>query len=199
MKRLAFNILATFVLLAGYGCDQSQKNTEKKQPAEEVLAETAAESGYGEDAAGAGQQVDTAAFAVKAASAGMMEVALGQLTQQKAINAEVKKFGQTMVDDHGKANKELQSLAAENKIALPTAPLPKHQQHIDHLNNLSGVAFDSAYMSMMVMDHQHDIAEFEKATQNNQENPQVKAFAQKTLPVLKQHLDMAQKTNAKVK
>ena len=199
MKRLAYNVLAAFVLLAGYGCDQAQKNTEKTQHDQEALAETAAESGYGEDAAGAGQQVDTTAFAVKAASGGMMEVSLGQLAQQNGVNAEVKKFGQTMVTDHGKANTELQNLAAAAKIALPAAPLPKHQQHIDHLKSFSGAAFDSAYMAMMVTDHQHDIAEFEKAAQNDQENPQIKAFAQKTLPVLKQHLDLAQKTNAQVK
>lgn len=199
MKRLAYSALAIFVLSTAGGCDKTKKNTEIKQAEEAVLAEAAAESGYGEDAAGVSQQLDTTAFAVKAASGGLMEVALGQLAQQKASDAGVKKFGQTMVADHGKANKELQALAAAQKIALPTAPLPQHQQHIAHLNTLAAAAFDSTYMAMMVQDHQHDIAAFGKAAQDDQENAAIRSFAQKTLPVLKQHLQLAQQTLGQLK
>ena len=53
--------------------------------------------------------------------------------------------------------------------------------------------------AMMVQDHQHDIAAFEKAAQDNQENAAIKTFAQKTLPVLKQHLQMAQQTLEQLK
>src|SRR5687767_8917705 len=104
MKRLAYSALAAFVLLTGYGCDRRSdtadrhnKNTEEKQPETEAMAEAAAEQGYGEDAAG--QSVDTAQFAVKAASGSLMEVALGQMAQQKGANDEVKQFGQTMITD----------------------------------------------------------------------------------------------------
>jgi putative membrane protein len=169
------------------------------------MAEAAAKQGYGEDAAQPGVDsreaqnvVDTARFAAKAASGGLMEVMLGELAQQKGQSAAVKQFGQTMVTDHGKANAELKSLAQSKKIALPTAPLPMHQQHIDHLKTLSGAQFDQAYMSMMVKDHQKDIGEFKQATMANQEPAEVKAFAQKTLPVLQRHLALAGKTLATV-
>jgi putative membrane protein len=211
MKKIACSALAAFVLLTGAGCDRRSdisdrhnKNTEEKQPEDSAMAEAAAEQGYGEDAAQPGtdsrvaqQQADTTLFAVKAASGGMLEVSLGQLAQQQGMNADVKQFGQIMVNDHGKANAELIRLAKSKKMALPTAPLPRHQQHADHLKSLKGTGFDKAYMDMMVNDHQQTIADFQRASQS-ETDPELKAFAQKTLPVLRKHLDLARKTQAKV-
>jgi putative membrane protein len=205
MNRIAYNAGVALVLLVGFGCDQAKKNTEKKQPEEEVLAEAAAKQGYGEDAARPGvdsrlaeQPLDTTQFAVRAASGSLMEVILGELAEHKGANVEVKEFGLKMAADHKKANEELQSLAGKHKISLPIAPLAKHQKHIDDLEPLSGSLFDKAYMGMMVQAHQQDIAEFEKAAQGSQEKPEIKAFAQKTLPVLQKHLELARKTLADV-
>lgn len=212
MKRLAYNAVVALALLAGYGCDRSASITDRhdkktddvQHPPQEAMAEAAAESGYGEDAAKPGvdnrvaqQNSDTTLFVVQAASGGMMEVALGKLALQKAASDEVKNFGQVMVTDHSKANTELEKLAGTKSIVLPKAPLPKHQKHIDHLSSLNGAEFDKAYMSMMVKDHQEDISKFQEAAKSQTE-PEIKAFAQKTLPVLQKHLDLARKTKAKV-
>jgi putative membrane protein len=196
--------------MAGFSCGRSSdiadrhgKNTEEKQPEEEAMAEAATKQGYAEDAtqpgadSGVDSPVDTAQFAVKAASGSLMEVALGQMALQKGASQDVKQFAQTMITDHGKANAELEAWAKTSNMALPTAPLPQHQQHIGHLRDLSGAEFDKAYMGMMVADHQKTIAEFQQASQR-ETNAQLKVFAQKTLPVLKKHLDMAQKTHASV-
>src|SRR5687768_1464754 len=103
MKRIAFSALAAFVLFTGNSCnsssdtaDRHDKNTEEKQIDQEVLADAATESGYGADAASATGKADTTQFAVKAASAGLMEVTLGQLAQQQGQHEGVKRFGQTM-------------------------------------------------------------------------------------------------------
>lgn len=210
MKRLAYSAVVAFVLLADFSCDRRSdiadrhgKNTEEKQPEEAAMAEEATKQGYAEDATqpgsdtGVAPPVDTAQFAVKAASGSLMEVALGQMAQQKGMSQDVKAFAQTMITDHGKANAELEAWAKTSNMVLPTAPLPQHQQHIGHLRGLSGAEFDKAYMDMMVKDHQKTISEFQQASQN-QADPQLKAFAQKTLPVIKKHLDMAQKTHASV-
>ena len=200
MKKIAFSVLVAGVIFAGNACnsssdstDRHDKNTEEKQADEQVLADAAAESGYGHDAASASGKADTTQFAVKAASAGMMEVTLGQLAQQQGQQEDVKQFGQTMVTDHGKANAELSTLARNKNMELPTTMLAQHQQHIGHLKALSGPAFDKAYMSMMVQDHEKDVAAFQQAAQS-ETDPDLKAFAQKTLPVLKSHLDLARKT-----
>ena len=56
-------------------------------------------------------------FVMKAAEGGLAEVELGKLAAQNATSDDVKKFGQRMVDDHGKANDELKSLAQQKTIA----------------------------------------------------------------------------------
>lgn len=137
-------------------------------------------------------------FVTKAAIGGMAEVKLGQLATQKASNADVKKFGQQMVDDHGKANDELKQLASQKGITLPTDVDAKQQATYDRLSKLSGAEFDKAYMHDMVTDHHEDVSEFQKESRSGSD-PDVKAWATKTLPTLQHHLQMAESTNAKVK
>ena len=71
---------------------------------------------------------DDTDFAVEAADGGMYEVELGKLAQSNAASADVKKFGQTMVDEHSKANEELKALATQKNITLPGALSDKHQK-----------------------------------------------------------------------
>lgn len=138
------------------------------------------------------------AFVMKAAHGGMAEVKLGELATQKASNADVKAFGQRMVDDHSKANDELKQLASRKGITLPTDIDASHQAKYDRLSKLSGAEFDRAYMKDMVADHKEDVSEFRRESEHGSD-PDVKAWAGKTLPTLEQHLQMAESTNAKVK
>ena len=137
-------------------------------------------------------------FVMKAAQGGMAEVKLGQLAVDKASSEDVKKFGQTMVDDHSKANDELKQIAAAKGINLPDSLDGKHQATYDRLSKLSGAAFDRAYMKDMVADHKEDVSEFRKESTKGTD-PEVKAFATKTLPTLEHHLEMAQSTEAAVR
>src|SRR3954447_112815 len=136
-------------------------------------------------------------FMQEAAQGGQAEVALGQMAAKQAANEDVKKFGQRMVDDHSKANEELKSLAASEGVTLPTDMDEKAKAMQQRLAKLSGAEFDRAYMEEMVKDHKKDVAEFEhEATQGN--DPEVKNWAAKTVPTLKDHLDVAQNTAEKV-
>src|SRR5436190_5687346 len=101
-------------------------------------------------------------FVMEAAQGGMAEVELGQLAAQKAASDDVKKFGQRMVDDHTKANDQLKQVASQKSITLPTDIGAKNKAVKDHLEKLSGAAFDKAYMTHMVQDHKKDVAEFQK-------------------------------------
>lgn len=130
-------------------------------------------------------------FVTKAAVGGLAEVKLGQLATQKAASPDVKQFGQQMVDDHGKANDELKQLAAGKGITLPTSLDKKHKQTYSHMSRLTGQNFDHAYAADMVKDHQKDVSEFEKEATSGTD-PDVKAWAAKTLPTLQEHLRMAQ-------
>jgi len=136
-------------------------------------------------------------FVMKAAKGGMMEVELGNYAQQNAASQRVKDFGGMMVRDHSQANDELKSIVANKSVTLPAAVTGDEKKHMDMLMKKTGKDFDKAYMSMMVEDHKKDINEFEKATKNVMD-PDVKAWASKTLPVLRTHLDSAQAVNKAV-
>ncbi|HTG33162.1 MAG TPA: DUF4142 domain-containing protein [Thermoanaerobaculia bacterium] len=130
-------------------------------------------------------------FMKEAAMGGMEEVELGQLAAQKASSPEVKNFGQHMVDDHSKANDQLKQLAAQKGVTLPTSMSASQKQEMNRLSKLSGAAFDSAYVSMMVKDHKKDVAEFQKESKNGKDSD-VKSWASTTLPTLEDHLKMVQ-------
>lgn len=129
-------------------------------------------------------------FAKKAAQGGMAEVQLGQLAVSKASNQKVKDFGQRMVDDHTKANDKLKSIAGNDSINLPQNLSPKDQALMNRLSNLSGSAFDKAYMSAMVKDHETDISLFQHEA-NGGTAGDLKSFASETLPTLQEHLSLA--------
>ena len=128
-------------------------------------------------------------FLMDAAMGGLMEVQLGRWAAQKGTSDAVKEFGRRMVDDHSKANTELMSLASSKGITLPTALDEKHQKNVSKLTRLSGAEFDRTYIKMMVSDHNKDVSEFEKQSTRGTD-PDIKAFAAKTLPTLQEHLQM---------
>jgi putative membrane protein len=129
-------------------------------------------------------------FLMDAAMGGLMEVELGRLAAQQGASDAVKQFGQRMVDDHSKANTELMTLASSKGITLPTALDEKHQKDVTKLSAMSGAQFDRAYAKMMLSDHTKDVSEFEKQSTKGTD-PDLKAFAGKTLPTLQEHLQMA--------
>jgi putative membrane protein len=129
-------------------------------------------------------------FLMDAAMGGLMEVELGRIAAQKGMSDSVKQFGQRMVDDHSKANEELMSLASSKGMTLPTALDEKHQKDVTKLSAMSGAEFDRAYSKMMLSDHTKDVKEFEKQSTRGAD-PDLKAFASKTLPTLQEHLQMA--------
>jgi putative membrane protein len=115
-----------------------------------------------------------------------MEVAMGRMAEQNAQSDDVKSFGERMVTDHGKANEELKSIAAQKNVQLPSKE-PKKKW-----------TSDKAYMNMMRTDHQKDMAEL-KQKANSGSDPDVKKFADDTSKIIQEHLDLAKQTQRKLK
>lgn len=137
-------------------------------------------------------------FVDAAAKGGMMEVELGRVAADKASDPAVKQFGERMVRDHGEANKKLMDVA-QAKGMTPSAKLKSSDQRmLDKLSRMSGNQFDRAYMDDMVRDHKKDISDFQKEAKSGKD-AELKRFAEDTLPVLQEHLKMAQDTQSKVK
>ena len=131
-------------------------------------------------------------FATAAARANLAEVALGKLALEKSQNADVKKFAQRMVDEHGQAEQDLQGVASKNNLTLPQDANAMQKAEQKRMEKLTGAAFDRAYMQMMVKDHTKDVAEFRKEANSTAANSDLRDYAKRTYPVLDDHL-----TNAK--
>jgi putative membrane protein len=125
-------------------------------------------------------------FMKKAAKGGMMEVAMGQVAEQKGQSEDVKSFGKRMVADHGKANDELKSIASKKGFQLPS------KEHSVKWTS------DKAYIEAMVKDHEKDLAEFKEEASGGSD-PDVKKFADDTAKVIQEHLDLAKETQGKLK
>lgn len=147
-------------------------------------------AGSAAKASAGGTTADTK-FMKEAAQGGMAEVALGRLAVEKASSADVKKFGQRMVDDHSKANDELKQLASQKNVSLPQDLSAKDKATKSTLESLSGEQFDHAYMKDMVKDHKKDVSDFRRESRSAQD-PDVKRFATQTLPTLEDHLRQAE-------
>ena len=137
-------------------------------------------------------------FAEKAAMGGAAEVQSGRMAEQKGMNSQVKQFGARMAQDHAKAGDELKRIAAGKGLTLPQGPSPEDKREMDKLDKLAGDDFDRAYMSHMVADHKKDMAAFEKEASSGQD-PDIKAFAAKTLPTLREHLKLAMSADQAVR
>jgi putative membrane protein len=139
----------------------------------------------------------TQTFMNDAALGGMAEVEISKLAKDRASNARVKNFAEMMINDHGAANNDLQTIAREKNVTLPSN-LGKHQEHLEDLSKKKGAEFDKAYMKMMVNDHKDVVEDFEKCAQNGTD-PDVKTFASQKLPTLRMHLDSAKAINQSLK
>jgi putative membrane protein len=137
-------------------------------------------------------------FLKDAAAGGMMEVELGKIAADKAVNDQVKAFGRQMQQDHGKANDELKTLAASKGVQIPTALTGKHKRTVDRLSKLSNAEFDRQYMRTMIDDHKEDLKAFQREADKGKD-PDVKQFASKYVPMIQNHLEMAQATGKQLK
>ena len=130
-------------------------------------------------------------FLNEAAPGGRAEVELGSVALKQASSPEVKTFAQHMIDDHSKANHELDELATKKKVVLNKEQATEQKQAMDKLSKLRGGAFDREYAKDMLEDHEKDVAKFQQVA-TNATDADVKAYAAKTPPTLRQHLEMAQ-------
>ena len=130
--------------------------------------------------------VNDALFAAAAADGGMAEVTMAEMGVKKATNPELKKFSEHMVEAHTKVGNQLKELAAKKGISLPKEVSVGHQFCAQSLAGLSGEEFDHAYSHAQMIGHMATIAAF-KAEAERGQDPEVKAWAEKTLPALEEH------------
>ena len=122
-------------------------------------------------------------FIQKAAGGGAQEVENGKMAEKQAKSAEVKSMAARIVADHTRLNKELTALATRKGVTFSTGGVKAQ--------NLGTGDFDRLYLKWLEEVHRADIADFERAAKSA-DDKELKAWAAKALPTLKQHLAMAQ-------
>src|SRR2546423_4317974 len=130
-------------------------------------------------------------FLHDAAQGGMAEVRASRMAVDKAVNTQVKGYAQQMVDDHAKADEALKALAAKKGVTLPAEPSLAQKAKLELLSSSDGASFDRRYASTWgVSAHRDTVRLFQKAA-TSAADPDIKAYAAKTLPTLQHHLQMA--------
>jgi putative membrane protein len=131
------------------------------------------------------------------AQANLAEIATGKLALAKSQDGEVRKFAQTMVDDHSTALKDVQQLAQAKAITLPSEPDAKHRAALKAMQAMDGTRFDRQYMSQAGVGDHRKTRELLQKVQARARDGDLKALAGKMLPVVEQHLAHAEQMTKK--
>jgi len=132
-------------------------------------------------------------FLEKAAKSAQMEIQMGRLGQQHASSPAVKEFAQRLVQDHQKAQQELQTLASARGLEIKES----NEKHHDKLAKKHGADFDKEFIKEAVKEHRKDVKSFEKEAKKAKD-PEVRAWAEQTLPVLQEHLQTAERLEKEI-
>ena len=125
---------------------------------------------------------------------GDREVRLGRLAQEKGSDAAVRQYGEMMVEHHTMAGTELKRVADRHGIAAADDDRGENDRDFERLSALNGAEFDRAYLETMVEDHEDALDEIERKAGDpgsSDEHADVKAWADKTLPTVRDHLERA--------
>ncbi|QEI07783.1 DUF4142 domain-containing protein [Pigmentiphaga aceris] len=138
-------------------------------------------------------------FLEKAAESGQLELATSQLAVERATHPDVKAFAQMMVTDHTKADTELKALAASKQVTLPMEQPRKVKSELEDLGKKQGIEFDKEYADEIAVDAHKDAVDLFKDAAEDAKDPDVKAWAAKTLPTLQAHYDAGRMLKEKLK
>ncbi len=121
------------------------------------------------------------------------EIQLGQLAQQNGQAAEVKEFGQHLMNDHQQADTQVLNLASSQSIPLAEVNAPSADQRaMQKLQSISGADFDKAFLRDIKKAHERTINKLEIAQHRLPESSQVRQLITQLLPTLQEHRDRAQ-------
>lgn len=136
------------------------------------------------------------AFLEQAAQNGHAEVSAGRLALTKARDPKVRDYAQRMVDEHTKAGEELRTLAAAKQLEVPTEPSMQQKGKEMVIAVVGDETFDRRYLNQMGVEASQAAIPLYEKTARESRDPEVKAFASRQLPALRQHLQTAQALKA---
>lgn len=140
----------------------------------------------------------------------LMEIDLGKMAQ-KLGTKNVKSYGAMLIKDHTAANKELKALAKKKGVSkipddMPATEADKKAHDdamaaMEKMKTLKGAEFDREFLTLMVADHDKEVASTEAAITSTTD-ADLSKFLTKVKPTLQKHADKArelQKTSVSAK
>ncbi len=172
MKKLAYlGVLLLLLLMQACIGDINEADTTSKPPTStEVFIEP-----------------DDKEFANKVAIISLDEIELGKLAIQKGNDKRIKNFGTLLVKQHTKTHRKLKLIALAKKLTLPAAPDTITQKEITSLSQLSGKAFDKAFLDHATADQERNLQLFEAAAKHVYDKD-LRKIANRDILVIKRHI-----------
>lgn len=177
--------------MSAIGQKPRKADAEKQDATTTTTSSTAAASPSKAAAPGDKLAAQDEQFVTLAAKGNQEEIHMGKMAAQQGQSAEVKKMGTTIAADHQKAQDQLMQIAQQKGVK---PRLPRDQMKMSKKDMAN---FDQVWIAMMINDHQKEIAVFERQAQQGAD-ADLKAYARKTVPVLKKHLKMVQQAQKKM-
>ncbi|RWD63404.1 MAG: DUF4142 domain-containing protein [Mesorhizobium sp.] len=136
-------------------------------------------------------KVDTQTFVATVPNANEFEIQSSMLAGEKSASDDVKAFARQMIADHTKAGEDFKAAMSQGQTTASIKPAgpalqPEEQHLLGELKNASGKDFDQKYIRMQLDAHKDAVALFSTYAKSG-DDPAMKEFAKKTLPVLKMH------------
>lgn len=137
-------------------------------------------------------------FLRKAIEGSLTEISAARHVVQAGSNPEVKSYANELLTDHTKAHEDLQKLAQQKGMNLPAEITGDHKDTVHDMTKLGGAQLDKKYAKEMVDDHEKDVKDFRDAAKDVKD-PDLRAWAQKQIPILENHLTKAKLLEKKIK
>ncbi|GAB3459065.1 hypothetical protein GCM10027321_15930 [Massilia terrae] len=129
-------------------------------------------------------------FLIEAMQDAMAEIQICELAIERSQNPDVKKFAQSMIDEHGRMGHELEQLAGEKQLEVPRAIRPEQEMTVDELSALSGRDFEQRWIQYNIDVHERDTKVFRHYAED-QSDREIAAMAKKQGAALAKHLKAA--------
>lgn len=200
MRRTGLSLIATLALAcpsAHQTMNQSNATSTVSTSGTEMTGTASRTSTGASGGTASSLDAEDKKFFMDAAQDFLAEVTFGRIAQTNAVSADVKSVANQVVGDSSRATDEMKQIALTKGLALP-ADLTFHDAVTK--NSLSGKVakdFDTAYVSSVIATAQKDVTAFERASRDSKD-PDLRAWASKTLPSIQSDLQSAKQAAAKL-
>jgi putative membrane protein len=126
-----------------------------------------------------------------------LEIQLGRLAQKKGRDPAVKRFGETMKEDHTALQKQWSDMASRNGMKFKPGMGPNHRAKLEAMEKVSDRAFDRAYMTLMIQNH-HGYVNYWRTEGLTSDSPTMRQIVNRGLPTLEKEKEMAKRIGNRV-